>query len=126
MYIYIDRYIDILCYSYAILFMADFKEKMLEISEKKPMTWWRYINDIFFIWEHGEESLRVFIDQVNLFHISIKFTAEYSKEKANFLDLDIKLTEGELNTDLFVNPTGTHQFLDPTYHCKKGYLTVKL
>ena len=32
--------------------------------------------------------------------------------------------DGELKTDLFVKPTDTHQFLDPTschpYHCKKG------
>ena len=88
------------------------------------MIWWRYIDDIFFIWEHGEESLSVFIDQVNLFHPTIKFTAEYSKEEVNFLDLNIKLIDGELKTDLFVKPTDTHKFLDTTsshlYHCKKG------
>ena len=60
------------------------------------MIWWRYIDDIFFIWEHDEESLRVFIDQINLFHLTIKFTAEYSKEEVNFLDRNIKLIDGEL------------------------------
>ena len=78
----------------------------------------------FFIWEHGEESLRGFIDQVNLFHPIIKLTAQYSKEEVIFLDLNIKLIDGELKTDLFVTPTDTHQFLEPTsshpYHCKKG------
>ena len=34
---------------YAILFMADFEEKMLKSFEKKPKIWWRYIDDIFFI-----------------------------------------------------------------------------
>ena len=33
-------------------------------------------------------------------------------------------------TDLFVKPTDTHQFLDPSsshpYHCKKGIHIVKL
>ena len=42
---------------YTILVMADFNQKMLESFEKKPMFWWRFIDDIFFIWEHGEESL---------------------------------------------------------------------
>ena len=42
---------------YAILFIADFEKKMLEYFEKKPLIWWRYIDDIFFIWEHGEEFL---------------------------------------------------------------------
>ena len=81
---------------YAIFFMADLEEKLLEIFEKKTMIWWRYIDDIFFIWEHDEESLRVFIDQINLFHLTIKFTAEYSKEEVNFLDRNIKLIDGEL------------------------------
>ena len=34
--------------------------------------------------ESSVESLRSFIDQVNLFHPPIKFTAEYSKEEVNF------------------------------------------
>ena len=87
------------------------------------MIWWRY-TDIFFIWEHGEESLKKFLNKLNSFHLTIKFTAEYSKERINFLDVNIRLVEGELMTDLFVKPTDTHQFLDPSsshpYHCKKG------
>ena len=39
---------------------------------------------IFFIWERGEESLKIFMEQVNMFHSTIKFTAEYSKEEVNF------------------------------------------
>ena len=35
----------------------------------------------FFLWKHGEESLKVFIEQVKIFHSTIKFTAEYSKEE---------------------------------------------
>ena len=64
--------------------------------KKKTVIWWRYI---FFIWEHGEEWLRYFIDQVTLFHPTIKFTAEYSKKEVNFLELNIKLIDGELKTD---------------------------
>ena len=104
--------------------MADLEENILSASEKKPMVWWRYIDDIFFIWEHGEESLENFLNKLNSFHPTIKFTAEYSKETINFLDVNIRLVGGELMTDLFVKPTDTHQFLDPSsshpYHCKKG------
>ena len=46
---------------YTIFFMIDFEEKMFKSFEKKPMIWWRYIDDNFFIWEYGEESLKVFI-----------------------------------------------------------------
>ena len=93
---------------YAILFMADLEEKILSASEKKPMIWWRYIDDIFFIWEHGEESLENFLNKLNSFHPTIKFTAEYSKETIYFLDVNIRLVGGGLMTDLFVKPTDTH------------------
>ena len=67
--------------------------------------------------------MKVFIEQVNIFHSTIKFTAEYSKEEVNFLNVNIKLIDGELKADLFVIPTDTHQLLDPTschpYNCKK-------
>ena len=109
---------------YSILFMAELEEKILNASEKKPMIWWRYIDDIFFIWEHGEESLEKFLSKLNSFPPTIKFTAEHSKETINFLDVNIRLVGEELMTDLFVKPTDTHQFLDPIssnpYHCKKG------
>ena len=60
---------------YAILFMVDLKKKILNTSQKKPMIWWRYIDDIFFIWEHEEESLEKFLNKINSFHPTIKFTA---------------------------------------------------
>ena len=87
------------------------------------MIWWKYIDDIFFNSEYGEESLKAFIEQVNIFNSTIEFTAEYSKEEVNFLDANIKLMDGELKAVLFVKPMDTHQFLDPTschpYYCKK-------
>ena len=43
--------------SYAILFMAGLEEKILNAFKEKTIIWWRYIDDIFFIWEHEEESL---------------------------------------------------------------------
>ena len=69
------------------------------------MIWRRYIVDyIFFIWQHGQESLNVFIDQVNMFQPIMKFTAEYSKEQVNFLDLNINLLTGNLRQICLLNP----------------------
>ena len=61
--------------------MADLEEKILETFEKHTMIWWRYIDDIFFILEHDEESLKVFMKQVNMFHPTTKFSTEYSKKE---------------------------------------------
>ena len=52
--------------------------------------------------------MKIFIEQVNMFHSTIKFTAEYSKEEVNFSVVNIKLVDGEIKTDLFVKPTDTH------------------
>ena len=65
--------------------------QLLQTGEK-----FYFIDDIFFIWEHGEESLKVFKEQVNTFYPTVKFTAEYSKDKRNFLDVNIKLIDGEI------------------------------
>ena len=52
--------------------MAELEEKIIEIVGNKPYLWWRYIDDIFFIWEHGED----FAQNLNEMHPTIKFTAK--------------------------------------------------
>ena len=69
---------------YAVTFTAALEEKISSKVKKKPSVWWRYIDDIFFIWEYGEESLKEFINEINSFHPTIKFTADWSKEKVSF------------------------------------------
>ena len=109
---------------YAIIFMADLEERLLGACELKPKIWWRYIDDIFMIWEHGEESLQDFMKFINNFHPSIKFTFEYSPISVNFLDVQIIRVNDKLVTDLYVKPTDTHQYLDASschaFHSKKA------
>ena len=109
---------------YSILFMAELEEKILEIVDNKPYLWWRYIDDIFFIWEHGEEKLRNFVKTLNEIHPTIKFTAEWSQKSINFLDVTVSLIDGQIETDLYVKPTDSHQYLHSSschpYHCKKS------
>ena len=51
------------------------EEVLIEI-ELKPYLWWKYTDDIVFLWEHGEEKLKTFIEHLNEKHPIIKFTAE--------------------------------------------------
>ena len=64
---------------YIILFMAELEEKIFEIVDNKPY-WWRNIDDIFFIWEHGEEKLMDFVQTLNEIHPTITFAAEWSQK----------------------------------------------
>ena len=69
---------------YGILFMAELEEEILRKAEFKLYLWWRYIDNISFLWEHGEEKLKSFLDNINKMHPTIKFTADWSKTSINF------------------------------------------
>ena len=105
--------------------MAELEEEILGKAEFKPYLWWRYIDDIFFLWEHGEEKLKTFIDNIDKIHPTIRFTADWSKTSINFLDVTVSIAEGVIETDLYVKPTDSHQYrllssCHPFY-CKKVY-----
>ena len=51
--------------SYAIIYMASVEEDLLARAILKPSMWIRYIDDIFFIWKHGEEELKRFVEFLN-------------------------------------------------------------
>ena len=61
--------------SYANIFMGDLERTILDKVDKRPNIWWRYIDDVFAIWPHGEECLVEF-RQINNLHSKIEFTAE--------------------------------------------------
>ena len=109
---------------YAVVFMGKLEEDFIKGQRLKPMVWWRYIDDIFMLWEHGEKELKAFLEALNSCHPTIKFTAEYSKEKINFLDVSVRKVSNHLVTDLYVKPTDTHQYLHASschvYHSKKS------
>ena len=73
--------------------MGKLEKELLAQSRKKPTVWWRYIDDVFVLWTHGEESLNNFIGDINQAHPTIKFTAEWSKESVSFLDTTVKLED---------------------------------
>ena len=109
--------------SFANLFMADFEDKYVYQQPIQPSTWLRYIDDIFLIWEHGEEKLQTFMEHLNSCHPTIKFTSEISPSHVNFLDTTVHITsEGTLYTNLYSKPTDSHNYLrfDSAHprHCK--------
>ena len=44
--------------SYDNLFIGKFEQQAIDNSLLKPFIWWRFIDDIFTIWTHGEEHLK--------------------------------------------------------------------
>ena len=66
---------------YTIIFMDFLEEDILSKSLLKSLVWCRYIDGMFMMWEHGEKELQKFLETLNCYHPTVKFTAEYSRAK---------------------------------------------
>lgn len=69
--------------SYTDLFMDIFEQTFLKSQTLQPLIWLRYIDGIFFHWQHGIESLNKFLNDLNN-PSPMKFTSKYSKTEINF------------------------------------------
>ena len=54
--------------AYANLFMSSLKEEMVSTCEVRHWVWYRYIDNVFFIWMHGEGKLSSFVEYINSYH----------------------------------------------------------
>ena len=96
--------------SYANIFTDRLKRRMLFEVNEMPGTWWKYIGNIFAIWRHCEVRLVKFIQEVNHYHPTIKFTIKWFTVSVSFLDTRICSGEGQLMADLYVKNTDMHQY----------------
>ena len=79
--------------NYAIIFMDHLEQGFLQTQLLTPLMWWRYIDDIFFVWSHSREELNPFMNELNIYHSTIKFTYEASETHINFLDTTVLLAK---------------------------------
>lgn len=92
--------------SYAGLFMGKWEEDVVFTNDnifKDKIRWWaRYIDDVILWWDGNENELLAFHSYLNAANQNIKLSLDYSKEKINFLDLEIyKDEDGYLHTSIF-------------------------
>lgn len=101
--------------NYAILFMDYIERKILSTCQTTPLVWWRYIDDIFFIWSRTRKELSSFQRFLNEFHPTIKFTFETSETSIDFLDTTIvKNEDSTLYSKIYNKPTNAFLYL----HCQ--------
>ncbi|XP_067848012.1 uncharacterized protein [Heptranchias perlo] len=90
---------------YAKIFMHKFEHDFFTAQDLQPTLYTRYIDDIFFLWTHGEESLKRLHDNINKFHPTIKLIMDYSSESVSFLDTRISIKDRHLSISLYRKPT---------------------
>ena len=96
--------------SFANTFMGWFEAKFVYTYELQPLMWVRFIDDIFLIWQHGQETLKLFEDHLNQSLDSIKFEAETSMDEVHFLDGVVRLADNVISTSLYTKHTDEFLF----------------
>ena len=86
------------------------EDQFLKNEQIQPWIWFRYIDDIFFIWTASEKELDDFLERLNNFHPNLKFTHERSREEINFFDVTVR-AHHEFITNLCCKPTDGHKYL---------------
>ena len=77
------------------------------LKRKSISLWFGLVT--FFVWTHGKEKLSLFLEDLNKFHPNIKFSHETNMESIHFLDLNVRLSDGNISTDCMLNlQTGTN------------------
>nr|XP_060617816.1 uncharacterized protein LOC132767173 [Anolis sagrei ordinatus] len=113
----------------ANFYMEHFEEQALETATKKPTIWFRYVDDTFTIWSHGEEELSRFLDHLNSIHPNIQFTMEKENEgRLPFLDvLVIRKPDQQLGHTVYRKPTHTNRYLhkNSNHHPSQKRSTIK-
>jgi hypothetical protein len=69
-------------------YMEHFEQQAISRAPRKPTHWYRYVDDTFVVWLHGEEELREFLDHLKSIQHNIKFTMEVENNRSlPFLDV---------------------------------------
>ena len=98
--------------NFACTYMGAWEKELLSSTAVPPDKWFRYIDDIWGLWSHGEEALREFHELANRIHPNIKVDLRISDKSIEFLDVEILLSEsGNISTNLHTKPTDARAYL---------------
>ena len=124
------------CYSPSLadIYMEDFDFHAMHSFRIKPELYFRFLDDIFFVWTGNLAELKEFEQFVNTLIPGIKVTFNSSTQKIDFLDTTIyKKSDFDcdiLQTKVYFKETDTHQLLHKSSfhprHTFRGVLKAQL
>ncbi|MGH0158117.1 UNVERIFIED_CONTAM: hypothetical protein FKN15_065623 [Acipenser sinensis] len=95
---------------FASTYMGKWEEQLLRKSEREPLEYIRFVDDILGVWTHGKESLFQFYKMANEIHSNIKVDLRWTRKEIEFLDTIVKLEECSVETGLFCKHTDSPVF----------------
>lgn len=103
--------------SLANLFMAKWEEDVVYTNRDPALiVWGRYIDDILVLWRGSVESLDLFFQQLNNNDRGISLSYVVSRDRINFLDLEIRIWNGRFQFQTYFKPMDRNGFI-PTDSC---------
>ena len=78
--------------------MDEIKTNFLQTQEFQLLVWFRYVDNVFFIWTHCPDIL-------------VSFMTEFNKENITLFDLNFSCLGNKLTTDLCIKSTDKYQYL---------------
>ena len=103
--------------SFANIFMANLEDEVLHKAKCKPLVMFRFIDDIFVIWNHSRDELK----QSSPIYLAvmtkpIKIDCNINETSVDFLDVTIFKGSGFFNhnildTKVYFKETNTHELL---------------
>lgn len=121
--------------AYANITMAVFEAEVMKKIDKKPLAYFRYLDDIFMIWPHSLDDFQAFFNILNNHRESIKFQYNINDNSVDFLDVtifkgNVFKHEKKLDTKVYFKDTDTHELLHKSsFHPKhtfKGIIKSQL
>ena len=114
----------------ANLYLKSFDNDAQTKFDYNPEFYFRFLDDVFFVWGHGMERLLKFQDYLNNLIPDIEITFEFHETTIPFLDIHLYIENNTIHTKTYFKPTDTHQLLHKkSYHpnhTTKGILKSQL
>lgn len=93
--------------------MGWWEELVLHVDYKQELKthvqhWYRYIDDLFIIWQGTSDEAERFIQRLNINNLNLNFTATLSQTSINFLDVELYVNDNVLHTRLHRKSTAVN------------------
>ena len=116
--------------NYANLFLAKWEKEVSKKCSKKPLCFFRYLDDVFLIWHHPLSDFWEYLNILNRHHPDIRLKHTVSEHSVDFLDVTVFKgkqfrSRATLDTKVFFKPSDTHELLHKnSYHPKHTFRAI--
>ena len=116
--------------AYADIYLADWEESAFLKCPSRPLVYYRYLDDIFGLWDKSETDFNHFIQILNSHHPRIKLKHTLHLQQVPFLDTVVFFTDTKdghkaLATKVYFKDTDRHSLLfNTSYHPRHTFSSI--